>query len=268
MEALEKHWITAASILVPCPWFPEVARWAKAHPDADLGVHLDLNSEWTAFRWSPVSPQGKGSSLLDEDGYLPLTTEYVAAKARPGDVEVEARAQIDKAQAAGIHLSHLDTHMATIVATAELFKVYLGLGRSSGLPVLLEHRDVGDQLTVGRGDEFYGVPMPPGSVLVDKILQLAPGVPASQWMEAYKKLLSPLPPGSYQLIVHLAYNDEEMQGATWDHPDWGAQWRQNDLDTVRSAEFQRFLKDQGFILVSWRELANALPADWGAAGQR
>ncbi len=32
----------------------------------------------------------------------------------------------------------------------------------------------------------------------------------------------PLPPGVYQLIVHLAWDDEEMRGATWDHPNWGA----------------------------------------------
>ena len=55
-EAFENGWITSASILVPCPWFPEVARWARAHPAADLGIHLALNSEWTGFRWGPVSP--------------------------------------------------------------------------------------------------------------------------------------------------------------------------------------------------------------------
>src|SRR5450755_684867 len=49
-EALEKGWITSASILVPCPWFPEVARWAKHNPDVDLGIHLALNSEWTDLR--------------------------------------------------------------------------------------------------------------------------------------------------------------------------------------------------------------------------
>src|SRR5579883_1456647 len=65
IEAFEKHWITSASIQVPCPWFPEVAAWAKTHPDADLGIHLTLNADWTTERWVPVSPQGKDSSLLD-----------------------------------------------------------------------------------------------------------------------------------------------------------------------------------------------------------
>src|SRR5258706_14352265 len=54
-EALEKGWITSASILVPCPWFPEVARWAKVHPNADLGIHLALTSECTDLRWDPVT---------------------------------------------------------------------------------------------------------------------------------------------------------------------------------------------------------------------
>src|ERR1700756_5381365 len=44
-EALENGWVTSASILVPCPWLPEVARWAESHPQADLGIHQALNSE-------------------------------------------------------------------------------------------------------------------------------------------------------------------------------------------------------------------------------
>src|SRR4030081_139929 len=58
-EALEKGWITSASILVPCPWFPEVTKWAKEHPSADVGIHQALNSEWTTLRWGTVSPKDK-----------------------------------------------------------------------------------------------------------------------------------------------------------------------------------------------------------------
>jgi hypothetical protein len=100
----------------------------------------------------------------------------------------------------------------------------------------------------------------PGSVLLSQLLQMNRGTSKSEWLDAYKKMLAPLPAGSYQLIVHLAYNDDEMQGATFDHPDWGAEWRQSDFDLVRSAEFQKFLKDQGFILVNWKDLARALPS--------
>jgi predicted glycoside hydrolase/deacetylase ChbG (UPF0249 family) len=244
-EALEKHWVTSASILVPCPWFPEAARWAKAHPDADLGIHLALNSEWTSLRWGPVSAQSKGSSLLDPDGYLPLTTEYVASHAKISDVETETHAQVDKAKAAGVTLTHLDTHMGAIVATPDLFKAYLGLGQAYKLPLLLDSR---------------AEAIAPGSVLLNQLLQMNRGTQKSEWLDAYRKMLAPLPPGSYQLIVHLAYNDDEMQGATFDHPDWGAEWRQSDFDLVRSAEFQKFLKDQEFILVTWKDLARALPA--------
>ena len=122
-EALEKGWITSSSILVPCPWFPEVARFAASHPDADLGIHLAVNSEWTGFRWGPVSPVDAVASLLDRNGYLPLEETELVAKAKPDEVERELRAQIDRARSAGIRLSHLDSHMATLFRSPELLKV-------------------------------------------------------------------------------------------------------------------------------------------------
>ena len=92
---------------------------------------------------------------------------------------------------------------------------------------------------------------------IDRVVSISPGVPLTGWLRAYEQLLAPLPPGVYQLIVHLAYSDEEMRGATWDHPDWGAAWRQADLDLVRSEPFQEFLKAQGFVLITWGDLARA-----------
>jgi predicted glycoside hydrolase/deacetylase ChbG (UPF0249 family) len=250
-EAFEGGWITSASILVPCPWFPEVVRWARAHPQADLGIHLAVNSEWTTFRWGPLSPRDEVESLLDADGYLPLVEADVVARARSSDIERELRAQVDAARKAGITISHLDSHMATLFRKPDFFEVYRGLGKRYGLPVLLER--MGE-----RGGDQSGLPEDAREeALVDRVLSIGPGVPKAEWGAAYERLLAPLPPGVYQLIVHLGYDDEEMRGATHDHPDWGAEWRQNDLDLVRSPRFREFLKQQRFVLVGWRDLARA-----------
>jgi len=257
MEALEHRWVTSASIMVPCPWFPEVAAWAKQHPEADLGIHLTLNAEWRPYRWRGASPQPKDSGLLDPDGFLPLTSQEVVQRAKPKEVETEARAQVDQALAAGIHLTHVDTHMLTVVFSPELLRVYLETGRRYHLPVLLEKRGMAP---VNGLMSFYDSKIPVDSVPFDGVLGISPGVETSGWLDAYKKLLAPQGPGVYMLMLHLAYDDEEMRGITAGQKDWGSKWRQNDFDMVRSAEFQAFLKEQGFILVGWRDLLKAMPA--------
>jgi predicted glycoside hydrolase/deacetylase ChbG (UPF0249 family) len=249
LEALERGWVTSASILVPCPWFAEVAAWARRHPDADLGVHLAVNSEWTTFRWGPISSRADVPSLVADDGYMALDEPAVIARARPAEIARELRAQIDFAKASGVRLTHLDSHMATLFRTPEFFEVYRRVGAEYDLPLLLERLGsrggAGASWTTGAID----------SALIDRVVSINPGVAADAWADAYEKMLAPLPPGVYQLIVHLGYDDEEMRGATADHPDWGAAWRQRDLDLVRSARFRDFLRREGFVLTTWRRLS-------------
>ena len=249
ITAFDHKWITSASILAPCPWFPEVAKFAREHPEANLGIHLALNSEWTPVRWGPVASPSEVPSLLDPDGYLPLVESMVVGRARPNEVEVELEAQVSKARDAGINVSHLDTHMGTLLRSPALMTAYFSVGTREHLPMLFE----------APRNRLAAQELPRAAAVVDRVLQISPGVAPQKWLDAYKQMLAPLPPGVYQLTVHLGYDDDELRGATFDHPDWGAAWRQRDLDLVSSPAFQQFLREQGFILVSWRELAKSLP---------
>src|SRR5213080_5140420 len=179
-EALDKGWVTSSSILVPCPWFPEVARFAKTHPDADLGIHQALNSEWTDFRWGPVSSRDKVPSLLDGQGYLPLLETQVARQAKPAEVEGELRAQIDRARSLGIPLTHLDTHMGALLGTPELIQMYREVAQDYRLPIPLKRAKNAEQLALA-----------PSESLVDEVLQITPGVPAEQWLKTYENMLQP-----------------------------------------------------------------------------
>jgi chitin disaccharide deacetylase len=247
-QAFENHWITSASVLVPAPWFPEVAKFAHDHPDADLGIHLALNSEWTSLRWGPVAPRDRVPSLLDHHGYLPLLETDVATRALVPEVETELVAQIEMARAAGIPISHFDSHMGALHGSAPLFGAYLSLSDRYRMPI-----------RVGVPPEVAHPPLSPREKILDRVLEIRPETPQGRWLATYEAMLAALPAGTYQLTLHLAFDDEEMRGATSDHPDWGAAWRQRDFDVVRSDEFRRFLAEQGFALVSWRDLARDVP---------
>src|SRR5687768_12006397 len=101
IRGLESGLVNSASIMVPCPWFPEIAEYARKNPQADLGLHLTLTSEWTDFRWGPVLRNVP--SLLDPSGYLYKTEDVAAQNIDPREAEAEIRAQITRAREFGIN---------------------------------------------------------------------------------------------------------------------------------------------------------------------
>jgi predicted glycoside hydrolase/deacetylase ChbG (UPF0249 family) len=135
-ETLAGGAVTCGSIMVPCPWFREAAARARANPALDLGVHLTLNAEWEHYRWGPVAGRSAVPSLVDAQGYLPRTTLESVQRAKPEEVEIELRAQIDRALDAGIDVTHLDSHMGTLFVP-QLVEVYAQLGADYRLPIFI-----------------------------------------------------------------------------------------------------------------------------------
>jgi predicted glycoside hydrolase/deacetylase ChbG (UPF0249 family) len=244
-DALDKGAISSASIMVPTPWITEVAAYAKAHPNADLGLHLTLTSEWETYRWGSVEPADQVPSLLDSAGTFPMDEKVVAARAKPVEVERELRAQIERALALGIRPTHLDSHMGALFSTPELIATYVKVARDYRLPFLAL-----------RGDPRTP-PQPPLSekdALLDAVIIAGPDIPRDQWKAFYLKSIANLKPGLTEMIVHLGRDDSELQAVMVNHEPYGSAWRQRDYDVVTSAEFKKALQDNRVILVTWKEL--------------
>ena len=244
-DALDKGAITSASIMMPTPWVTEVAAYAKAHPDADLGLHLTLTSEWQTFRWQGLAPTDKVPSLYDPDGTLPNDEAIVAQRAKPEEVERELRAQIQRALALGIKPTHLDSHMGALFTKPELFNVYTKVAREYHLPFLAV-----------KGASFANSPAPltRKDVPLDAVVIAGGEVPRDKWKEFYLAAIDSLKPGLTELIVHLGHDDAELQAVTVNHEPYGSAWRQRDYDVMNSPEFKKKLRDNHVILIRWRDL--------------
>jgi predicted glycoside hydrolase/deacetylase ChbG (UPF0249 family) len=251
IKALQSGLVNSGSIMVPCPWLPEIAAYARANPQADLGLHLTLTSEWMNFRWGPVSPKDRVASLLDKDGYFYLTESDAAAHADPKQVEMEIIAQIERARALGIQPTHLDSHMGTLYQSKELFEVFLRVARNNKLPVRVA------KSWVARA-EYLSLALNRDDVYVDQVLDINPTVAPQDWAGFYTDALKKLEPGVTEVIIHLAHDDVEMQGATANHPGWGAAWRQRDFEYFTSDAFRKALKENNIKLVTWRELGKLI----------
>ena len=97
--------------MVPCAGFGEVCEYARRTPKADLGIHLTLTSEWDRQRWAPVLDKEKVRSLSDADGHFWRSRAELFSFCRPQEAEAELRGQIECALAAGVDVTHLDSHM-------------------------------------------------------------------------------------------------------------------------------------------------------------
>jgi chitin disaccharide deacetylase len=249
IKALEAGSINSASLMVPCPWFPEIADYARSHPGADFGLHLTLTSERVYYRWGPVAPADKVPSLLDENGYFHHDWDK-NQHINPKEVEIELRAQIERALAMGVRPTHLDSHQYRLIVNGkDLFDVMVRVAHEYKLPVFVTRDWFADH-------PYLEASLGPDDIVLDHTVTIGPEVLPEKWAEFYISALKNLKPGVTEFVIHPGFDDEELRAATRERSTWGSGWRQRDFDFFSSNQFRQILAQENVKLITWRELAN------------
>lgn len=270
-RVLEHGAARSLSVMMPCPWVPQIVGYVKAHPGTDAGLHLTLTSEWRDYRWAPVAGVFAVPGLVDPEGAFWSNVKDVVRHATPEDVDREIRAQLARAETMGFQPTHLDSHMGTLFESEAFLAEYVRLGIEKHIPVMLpgghdaflrtdtpsasptdprwmEMRKLGETLwSAGLPvlddlhNASYGWHMPANLPRDDGSLQ--------RWRAArYSESLRKLKPGLTMVVMHCT-----DPTAVFAHISGSGEVRKGDMLAMLDPGFQSFLKSEGFIVTTWRE---------------
>ena len=269
LPLLAEGHLDSSTVMVPCPWAPDALASAAADPGLDVGVHLVLTSEWTRYRWRPLT--GVGTSLVDDAGYFPASVDVVERQARDEDVAAELAAQLDAALAAGVDVSHLDNHMGSVygLATGRTFlPQVLELAAHRGLPFRLPRRVDGLE-AMGADPQAPGLQTvldgataaadAAGVVILDRLwthpFQLAgEGTPDAEDYDAVRAgfldLLRRVRPGVTEIFLHPMLPGDELDEAV----DYAAAKRGYEERLLRDPDVAAVVAAEGLVRVGWHDL--------------
>ena len=259
-EMVDFGLISSGAVMVPCPWFLEAAAFAVDHPEADLGAHLTLTSEWQTYRWGPISTRDPETGLLDEQGLFHRRSEGVWEHADPEAVQVELEAQVIRALAEGINLTHIDTHMGS-VAHPKFISSYVQLAMKFGLPLMIPRMDVPTIMAQQRVDEATAQTLADSLQTLEEMgLPLLDGISglelehAENRFDQAKEALLALKPGLTHFIIHPSKDTPELRHITtsWD-------CRVADYETFTSQATRDFIKNEGIQVIGYRALKALMP---------
>jgi hypothetical protein len=258
IEMFEKGAITSSTIMVPCSWVPEIAEFAKTK--GDFGIHLTHTSEWKRCRWRPLT---NAAGLSDPQGYLWPEETDVYAHATAEAARDEARAQIERALAAGIDITHIDSHMGTMQLKPDFAMQYLALAQEYRLSLRMAPAEM---MASPQYKPMFDKAREMGLLFPDDLVW--DGVP--RWAQKQgeprtdylKRVLRNLRPGVTEIYIHPAAPTDEIKAMTGSWPD-----RAGDYEFfAHDPSFRQIVKEQGIILIGYRALRDAQrarPAEGG-----
>jgi predicted glycoside hydrolase/deacetylase ChbG (UPF0249 family) len=263
IELLIAGHLDSSTIMLPCSWAPEALAFAAAHPRLSVGVHLVLTSEWTRYRWRPLT--GVGTSLVDRDGYFPTEVRTVEERASVEEVSAELAAQIDAALAAGVDVTHLDNHMGSVYGL-HTGRGFLGplfaLAAQHGLPFRLPRIVDGSGFDAAMQpalDHATAAADAAGVVILDRLwthpFELAgEGTDDEETYEqvrdGFVALLRAVPAGVTEIYLHPMVDGDELRATV----DYGAAKRGYERRLLADPVVHEAIEQEGLIRIGWRAL--------------
>jgi predicted glycoside hydrolase/deacetylase ChbG (UPF0249 family) len=257
-ECLDFGVATCGSVIVPSPWFLETASVCRNNPKYDIGVHLTLTCEYDLYRWRALSTVDQESGLLDEEGCLWRTTAEAIMHVTPEAAEIEMRAQIQRALDHGIDVTHIDTHMGTVL-DPKFIPAYLALGTEFKIPAFMPRLSREEIIELGFSEyaDMYLELLPQleaeGVVLLDQII-INTGGEQPDKLKYYCDRMAEIKPGLTHLLFHPAKMSPELNAIA---PDSGV-WRDQDYRAFTDKRIKNCIKKHKLKLIGYRKIREYL----------
>jgi predicted glycoside hydrolase/deacetylase ChbG (UPF0249 family) len=255
LDLVEAGMVTAASAMPPCPWFPEVAAICRKEASIDMGVHLTFTSEWSKYRWGPISTRNPESGLCSRSGYFYSTQAEFQANATVESVTTEAAAQVNYALAEGIDVTHIDNHMFAL-CVRKFLTTYTRLAARYNVPAVLYKQrlvdGVYDEGPVSLADEVVPEWRDAGYPAFD-ILAMPHLRNQLLSVEGAKTLFESLPVGLTTIVLHPAQDTPELRAMT---PKW--EFRTIEYKVFLDAELRRHVRNLGIQLIGYKDLRRVM----------
>lgn len=250
--------LSSGSAMVPCPWFPEFADYARTHSDLDIGIHLTFICERPNFRWSPVLGAARVPSLVDGSGYFPTSWDP-GRKVNLTELEAEIRAQLERADTLGLRPTHLDAHAHTLQWRGRpAFEVLQKVAADHRLPIRVGRNWF-------RGYPYLADALGKNGLALDRSITIPPEVPPERWSAWYSDNIRNLTPGVTEIFLHPGYDDGELRAYAGPRLSWGSAWRQRDFDVIQSNPVKEAIAASGAKPITWRDISRLVPGS-GRAG--
>lgn len=268
-ELLECGGITSSTIMAPCPWAKEAVRYANAHPEFAVGLHLTTTSEWSAYRWAPVA-RNNTDSLRDEEGFMWHESDEFAEHAELSEVEAELQAQYDRVTALGFKPSHFDNHMGSLYGVdtgrIELLEMTVKFCAKYGMPYRLPTKleeaqfsnetldiKIPKEMIYGFLSSIKSACDAMGVAVLDYLMPGDWNGPQKDSFENYREYIYEMyrafPEGVTETYIHPALPEEELKGITgnWQHRVW-------EYELFKDPKTRQHIESLGIKLINYRDL--------------